>query len=101
MGGIGKAIGKIAHIVEPILSIAKMIPGIGQIAGAIDTGLNICAHLGDIFKKGLPKGLVEAAQIAVQHFLPGPLGKVASAVTGGAGGGASPITKGLSGLLST
>ncbi|HEY9724503.1 MAG TPA: hypothetical protein V6D47_21055 [Oscillatoriaceae cyanobacterium] len=100
MGGIGKALGSVMKVVEPIINIAKMIPGIGQIAGAVDAGLNIVTHLADAFKKGFPKGLVDVAQTAIKHFLPGPLGNVASAVTGGSGG-SNPIAKGLGSLIST
>lgn len=82
MKKIGGVIGKITQIVSPLLSIAKMIPGIGQIAGMIDAGLKIASNLGKIFEKGFPKGLVEAAKMAVTSFLPGPLGKIAEFATG-------------------
>ena len=82
MKKIGGFVGGITKILSPILSIAKMIPGIGQIAGVVDAGLKIASNIGNIFSKGFPKGLVEAAKIAVTNFLPGPLGKVAEFAMG-------------------
>ena len=79
---IGSAIGKIAQIVSPILSIAKMIPGIGQIAGMVDAAFKVVSNIGNIMKAGFPKGLLEAAKMAVTSFLPGPLGKIAEFATG-------------------
>lgn len=81
MKKIGNVIGKVTQIVSPILSIAKMIPGVGQIAGVIDAGLKIASNIGNIMKKGLPRGLLDAASLALKGFLPGPLGNIASFVT--------------------
>jgi hypothetical protein len=77
MKKIGGVIGKITQIVSPILSIAKMIPGVGQIAGVVQAGLSIVSNVGKIFQQGFPKGLLTAAKMAVTNFLPGPLGKIA------------------------
>lgn len=82
MKKIGGIVGKIAKIAQPLLSIAKMIPGVGQIAGIISAGLSIAANIGNIMRKGLPAGLFDAAKLALENFLPGPLGKITSFVTG-------------------
>lgn len=82
MKKIGGFVSKIAKIASPILSVVKMIPGVGQIAGAIQAGLAIAGNIGSIFKKGFPKGLFDAAKMALENFLPGPLGKITSFVTG-------------------
>ena len=82
MKKIGGLVSKISKIVSPILSIAKMIPGIGQIASAVDAGMKIIGNIGKIMEKGFPKGLLEVAKMAVTSFLPGPLGKIAEFASG-------------------
>jgi hypothetical protein len=74
---VGGIVGKITQIASPILSVVKLIPGVGQIAGVVQAGLSIASNVGKIFQQGFPKGLLTAAKMAVTNFLPGPLGKIA------------------------
>lgn len=82
MKKISRTIGKLTKIVAPILNIAKMIPGLGQIAGMLSAGLRIASNLSKLFEQGFPKGLIAAAKMAVTNFLPGPLGRIAEFASG-------------------
>lgn len=86
MGGVLKAVtsvvGTITQIAGPILDIAKMIPGVGQIAGAIKAGLSVVSNINKIFEKGFPGGLLDAAKLALTNFAPAPLDKIADFALG-------------------
>lgn len=85
MGGVAKAFKSITKVINPILSVAKFIPGVGQIAGVVQAGLNIATNIKDIFKQGFPKGLLTAAKVAAQNFLPGPMKAVTDFIDNKAG----------------
>jgi hypothetical protein len=86
MGGVLKAVssvvGSIAKVAMPILDLAKLIPGVGQIAGVVKAGLSIASNISNIIKKGFPGGLLDAAKLAITNFAPAPLDKIADFAMG-------------------
>ena len=79
MGFIKNVVNSISSVLGPVLSLAKLIPGVGQLVGLGEAALNFVSNI-DKALQNFPKGLIQVALGAAASMLPTPLSNIAKII---------------------
>lgn len=98
MSFVKNIVNSISSVLGPVLSIVKLIPGVGQLVGLGEAALNFVSNI-DKALQNFPKGLLQVALSAASSLLPTPLSNIAKIIADPAAALEGIIPKGVLNFL--